>query len=70
MLELLLEEFERFPERSKALYVLGLTYVRELKQPKKGIPHLKRVRDRYADRFSLAAEKLLENIEELSPEEK
>ena len=62
VLRLLLEEFPRFPDRSKALYVLGLTYVRELKQPDKGEPYLKEARDSYSDRFSEAAATLLENL--------
>jgi len=62
LLELLLSEFKRFPDRSKALYVLGLIYVRDLKETKKGKKVLIEVRDRYADRFSLAAERLLDLV--------
>jgi len=63
LLELLLKEFKRFPDRSKAMYTLGLIYVRHLKQIERGREILEKVRDGYADRFALAAEKLLDLID-------
>jgi tetratricopeptide (TPR) repeat protein len=62
LLELLLAESPRFPDRSKALYVLGLVYVRDLKDKAKGKTILLDLAKHYADRFSVAAEKLLESI--------
>lgn len=65
VLELLLGESERFPDRSKALYTLGWIYVHDLKETKleKGKQVLRRLMEGYADRFSVEAEKLLEALD-------
>lgn len=63
ILELLLKEFDRFPDRSKALFMLGETYLNKLEARAKAKEVLLRLRDNYADRFSEAAKSLLSYIE-------
>ncbi len=60
LLELLLKESKEFPDRSKAMFVLGTTYVRQLKNYKKGRVILQQLVKQHADRWAVEAEKFLD----------
>ncbi len=62
-LELLLKESNRFPDRSKALFILGETYLNKLKDRTRAREVLLRLRDNYSDRFAEAATSLLHYME-------
>jgi tetratricopeptide (TPR) repeat protein len=62
-LELLLKEQDRFPDRSKALFMLGETYLNKLKDRAKAKEALRTLVENHADRFSEAGKTLLRYIE-------
>ncbi len=63
IIEILLGESDRFPERSKALFMLGETYLTKLGDRAKAKEVLLRLTDNYADRYAEAAGSLLRYIE-------
>jgi hypothetical protein len=70
LLELLLKESPEFPERSKAMYVLGITCCKEFgpearDRIEKGKKILAELGDTYADRFAVEAEKFLDSIDKM-----
>jgi len=62
LLEVLLDESDRFPERSQALFVLGETYLTKLRDRAKAKEILRRLSENYADRYAQAAQTLLRYI--------
>ncbi len=63
ILLILLGESDRFPERSKALFILGEAYLTKLGDRAKAKEALLRLRENYNDRYSEAAKSLLRYIE-------